>query len=142
MVTVSGNYSNSKGNVTYGGTTYDICVKMESATEISIRPTGDCSVALIFGPTEVSKKLKIDGVSFTTDAKGQYTFSAKGNTTYKLTKGDSINLFLILFTPNASGISNATVDLSAKPIFDLQGRLSTGNCQGLYIINGQKVIVK
>lgn len=98
MVTVvSGNYSNSKGTVTYNGTEYKYCVKMESGTVINITPSDDCKVTLIFDVA--GKKIKIDDTSITLDANGQYSFTAKGGTTYVLKKGDAINLFLIIFEP-------------------------------------------
>ena len=48
MVTVTGNYSNSKGKVSYAGKTYSVCVKMESSTQVRITPTAPCTVTLIF----------------------------------------------------------------------------------------------
>lgn len=122
MVSVSGNYSNSKGTVTYQGQDYSICVKMESATSITITPTGDCEITLFFGPTETGKRLKIDGQTCTTDAQGCYTFTAEAGQRYELTKGDSINLFLVLFQPKASGVSVIYDDDTASPAYDLMGR--------------------
>lgn len=97
MVTVLGNYSNSKGTVTYDEVDYNYCVKMESSTNITIKPTFDCDVTLVFDLA--SKRFKLDGTTYTTDADKKYTFAATKRTTYTLTKGDAMNLFLIIFTP-------------------------------------------
>lgn len=97
MVEVSGNYSNSKGTVSYQGTEYKICVKIETDTKITIKPAFDCDVTLIFDLA--SKKFKLDGTTYTTDANKEYTFAGTKGTTYTLTKGDTMNLFLIIFTP-------------------------------------------
>ncbi len=82
-------------SVSYNGQTLTDGAKMESATLIKITPSADAKVTLIFDLG--SKKLKIDEVSCTTDANGQYTFNATGGKTYALTKGDSMNLVGVLF---------------------------------------------
>lgn len=142
QVTVSGNYSNSKGTVTYDGKDYNLCVKMESATVITITPAEDCNVTLVFGSAETGKKLKIDNTTYTTDANGKYTFAAKGGTTYTLTKGDSINLFLILFESTATGIKDVTTsNIHNNVSYDLQGRKITKSAKGQLIIkNGKKLV--
>ena len=98
MVTVTGNYSTSKGSVTYGGKEYGTCVKMESSTMITITPSSACEITLVFGSSEGSKAFKLDDVNLTTNAEGKYTFTAEAGKTYTLKKVDSINLFLIIFT--------------------------------------------
>lgn len=99
QVTVTGNYANSKGTVTYGGTTYDICVKMESATEITVTPATSGDITLVFGgSTSASgKKVKVDGTNQVVASDGTYTFAGTAGTKYTITKGDAINLFLIVF---------------------------------------------
>lgn len=99
QVTVTGNYANSKGTVTYGGTTYDICVKMESATEITVTPATSGDITLVFGgSTSASgKKVKVDGTNQVVASDGTYTFAGTAGTKYTITKGDAINLFLVVF---------------------------------------------
>ena len=99
QVTVTGNYSDSKGSVTYGGTTYDICVKMESATEINVTPTASGNITLVFGgSTSASgKKVLVGGTKETVGSDGTYTFAGTAGTKYTIKKGDAINLFLIVF---------------------------------------------
>ena len=144
MVTVSGNYSNSKGSVTYGGVEYVMCVKMESATDINITPSADCTVTLVFGSAEGAKRVKVDGETCTTDANGMYEFSATGGNTVNVKKGDSINLFLVIFTPNTTdGISEIAGNEGASVIYDLMGRKVMSVKKGqTYIVNGKKYINK
>ena len=99
QVTVTGNYANSKGTVTYGGTTYDICVKMESATEIKVTPATSGDITLVFGgSTSASgKKVKVDGTNQVVASDGTYTFAGTAGTKYTIKKGDAINLFLVVF---------------------------------------------
>ena len=99
QVTVTGNYANSKGTVTYGGTTYDICVKMESATEIKVTPATSGDITLVFGGSTGAsgKKVKVDGTNQVVASDGTYTFAGTAGTKYTITKGDAINLFLIVF---------------------------------------------
>lgn len=101
QVVVTGNYSNSKGTVTYGGVEYSVCVKMESATQVVVTPVADCTVTFIFGgsTSAANQKIKLDGEAVTLDANGQTTVDGTAGTAITLTKGDSINLFLILITP-------------------------------------------
>ncbi len=142
-VTVSGNYSNSKGTVTYDGTTYDICVKMETKTVINITPGADSRITLIFDMPD--KALKIDGTTFRTDAKGWYSFDATGNTAYTLTKGDSMNLFLIVMQKNASsGIEAVTVGkYGNNNTYNISGQRVKGNQKGQIIIrDGKKHAVR
>lgn len=119
QVTVTGNYANSKGTVTYGGTTYDICVKMESATEIKVTPSASGDITLVFGgSTSASgKKVKVDGTNQTVASDGTYTFAGTAGTTYTVTKGDAINLFLIAFA-NGSGETPTPDDPTPDPTPD------------------------
>lgn len=94
IVTVSGNYSTEKSPVTYNGTTYTTCVKMEGATSITVTPTVACSIVLV--TDGAGKKIKVDGTKQTLDSNGLYSFSATAGTKYTITKGDSINLFAIV----------------------------------------------
>lgn len=143
MVSVSGNYSNSHGSLTYRGTTYPICVKMESATEILIKPTADCTVTLQFGgdANAANTRIKLDNVTQNIDANGRYTFSAKAGKTYSLKKGDTLYLFLILFAKDTNGLSPIEIADTAAPIYNLQGQpVRHTSPRHIYIQNGRKVI--
>lgn len=112
-VVVTGNYSNSKGSVTYNGTTYTDCVKMESSTSIKVTPAFDCNVILKFG--EAGKRFNLDGTTQTTDAEGSYTFEGKQGTTYTITKVDAINLYLVIFQKAGGTTDPDPVDPDPTP---------------------------
>ena len=122
-VVVTGNYSNSKGSVTYNGTTYTDCVKMESSTSIKVTPAFDCNVILKFG--EAGKRFNLDGTTQTTDAGGSYTFEGKQGTTYTITKGDAINLYLIIFQKAGGTTDPDPVDPDPTPATQINFPVST-----------------
>lgn len=94
FVTVSGNYSNSKGVATYGGNTYNVCLKLESSTNITVA-LGEkkYKVTLVFGDTETGN-IKVDGVKKTSTGSTLEIAEATGTVT--LTKADTRNLYLIV----------------------------------------------
>ena len=142
---VTGNYSDSKGSVTYGGTSYNVCIKMESSTDITITPTSDCTITLIFGgSTSASgKKIKLDDAVITLDANGQYSFTATAGQTYSLKKSDSINLFLIIFKADETGIRHIAHDTTSTAVFDLNGRrVSLMQSGHIYLQSDKKVLVR
>jgi hypothetical protein len=143
MVTVTGNYSNSKGKVSYAGKTYSVCVKMESSTQVRITPTAPCTVTLIFGgsTSAAGQAFKLDGTSRTLDNNGQFSFQATSGTTYTLTKDKSINLFLIVFQSEASDIAEVpATTISDSTYRDLQGRIVAQPQAGLiYIHQGKRI---
>jgi len=139
---VTGNYSNSKGTVTYEGQDYSICIKMESATNVAITPVKDCTVTLVFD--QASKRLKIDGTEQHTDANNQYTFSATKNQKYTLTKGDSMNLFLVIFSypEDSEDLHAISLDTRNLPIYNLQGQVVPDlYSPGIYVVGGKKVFL-
>lgn len=144
MVTVSGNYSNSKGTVTYAGTQYGDCLKMESATDITIAPTADCTVTLIFGGTTAAagKSFNLDGKKLTLDSDGRYSFEAKAGTKYSVKKGDSINLFLIIFEPSETTTIISPSQSKEEKAYSLQGIQVQNMKKGIYIVGGKKMILK
>lgn len=137
---VAGNYSNSKGSVTYDGTTYSICVKMESSTDLTITPTADCDVTLIFGGSTAAggQKYKLDGVSRTLDSNGHDTFSATARTVYHVQKADGINLFLIVFKSTATGFESVKEGQKAVKIVR-DGRVLIQRGEQMFTIDGRLV---
>ncbi len=95
IFSVTGNTSTSKGTATYNGASYTKCLKMESATNISFTTTSEMTLTLVFGPTEGGKGVKIDGTKTTVGSDGTLTITLSAGS-HTITKGDSINLFLIL----------------------------------------------
>ncbi|MDE5849878.1 MAG: pectate lyase [Muribaculaceae bacterium] len=92
IVKVTGNYSTSKGTATYAGVTYDTCVKMESATSISINPNQAMKMTLVFGDNETAN-IKINGSKVTAETS---TYTTEISESTILTKADTRNLFLIV----------------------------------------------
>lgn len=92
MFTVNGNYSNSKGTATFGGKTYDVCLKIESSTSIKFTAGKKMKMTLVFGDTETGS-IKINGVK-TAGTGSIITGNVEGSV--ELTKDKSVNLFLIV----------------------------------------------
>ena len=95
---ISGNLSTSKGTVTYNGLTLTQCLKMETATNISFASDKAGTLTLVF--KETAKKVKVDGEKYTLETNVLTVDLAAGEHT--ITKGDSINLFYMIFTPEAA----------------------------------------
>ena len=103
---ITGNTSTSKGSVSYNGLTLTTCLKMESSTNISFTAPSAGTLTLVFGgSTSASgKSVKINGTSTTLDSNGILTMAVTASS-YAITKGDSINLFYMVYTPEGSGDS-------------------------------------
>lgn len=94
LFAVTGNGSNSKGTATYGGQSYDTCLKMESATNVTFTTTATQRLTLVFGDTETAS-FKLDGQKLT-GTSSTYTVEALAPGQHTITKADSRNLFLIV----------------------------------------------
>ena len=96
IVSVTGNYSDSKGQVTIDGTTYKICVKMESSTSIRLTVDKKVNATFYFADGEIaSMKLAGSKISATGST---YTTTLNAGT-YEITKDKSVNLFGIKLVP-------------------------------------------
>jgi len=97
VFTITGNTSNSKGNVTVDGAIYNYCLKMESSTNIAFNIDKAMTLKLIFGLSSdpaAGKNIKIDGVNQKIGSDGILTVNiAAGG--HVITKGDTVNLFYI-----------------------------------------------
>lgn len=104
IVTVSGNYATNKGTATIDGTSYSTCVKMESATNISVTVDKKVTMTLYFSSADSKTNAKIDGkkpaeVNAVIDSTAKtmtVTFDAGSHT---ITKQDTCNLFGIKLVP-------------------------------------------
>lgn len=96
IVTVSGNYSTSKGTATIDGNKYTTCVKMESATSITIALDKAVTATFYFADTETAS-MKVDGAKITATGSTYTTTLAAG--THTITKDKSVNLFGIKLVP-------------------------------------------
>ncbi len=95
--TVSGSYSNSKGTVTYKGTTYSDCLKMESSTSVKFTTSKALKLTLVFAEKNNEKAIKVNGTTKASDANGQVIMDIEAGS-YELTKNASTNLFYIDIT--------------------------------------------
>lgn len=96
IVSVTGNYSDSKGQATIDGTTYKICVKMESATSIKLTVDKKVSATFYFGDGEIAS-MKLDGSKISATS-STYTTTLNAGT-YEIKKDKSVNLFGIKLVP-------------------------------------------
>ena len=95
IVTVSGNYSTTKGTATYNNVTYSTCVKMERSTSIVVNAAKSYKMTLVFGDTETASA-KINGTKITGSG-STYTQMITGKTT--ITKDKSVNIYAIVLEP-------------------------------------------
>ena len=104
IVTVSGNYSTSKGSATIDGTSYSTCVKMESATNISLNVDKKVTMTLYFSSTDTKTNAKIDGkksaeVNAVIDSTAKTMSVTLEAGAHTITKQDTCNLFGIKLVP-------------------------------------------
>ena len=104
LVTVSGNYSTSKGTATIDGTSYSTCVKMESATNISVTVDKKVTMTLYFSSADTKMNVKIDGkkpaeVNAVIDSTAKTMTVTLDAGSHTITKQDTCNLFGIKLVP-------------------------------------------
>ncbi|MDR1653981.1 MAG: pectate lyase [Prevotellaceae bacterium] len=128
VFSITGNSSDSKGSVTYNGTVYNCCLKMESGTNISFTAIEASTLTLVFGGSTSAngKNVKIDGVNHTIDATQILTSQLEAGA-HSITKGDAINLFYMSLVPDVvtENIGNTFDKTAVKIIY--------------YNISGQKI---
>ena len=104
LVTVSGNYSTNKGTATIDGTSYSTCVKMESATNISVTVDKKVTMTLYFSSADTKTNAKIDGkkpaeVNAVIDSTAKTMTVTLDAGSHTITKQDTCNLFGIKLVP-------------------------------------------
>jgi hypothetical protein len=129
-VSVTGNYSTSKGSVTINGTKYTTCVKMESSTSVKVTVSGTVTVKLYFDGA--SKSFKVNGSSKTTGSAGTWS-STFTSGTLTITKGDSMNLFGIEISGSSNSLDFGFEDATAVE--------SVQEANGSNVEDGKKVFV-
>ncbi len=92
---ITGNLSTSKGSVTFDGTKYTTCLKMESSTNITFTANANATLTLVFN-SSFDGKVKVDGTSYTA-SNGVVTVDITAGS-HKITKGVSANLYFIAIT--------------------------------------------
>ena len=100
---ISGNLASNKGTVTYNGLTLTQCLKMESSTSIKFTAPSAGKLTLVFG--ESGKNVKINGKKNASDSNCIVTVDVAVGSV-EITKGDTMNLFYMIYTP--SGTSETT----------------------------------
>ena len=96
IVSVTGNYSDSKGQATIDGTTYKICVKMESSTSIRLTVDKKVNATFYFADGEIAS-MKLAGSKISATGSTYTTILNAG--TYEITKDKPVNLFGIKLVP-------------------------------------------
>lgn len=104
IVTVSGNYATNKGTATIDGTSYSTCVKMESATHISVTVDKKVTMTLYFSSADSKTNAKIDGkkpaeVNAVIDSTAKTMTVTLDAGSHTITKQDTCNLFGIKLVP-------------------------------------------
>lgn len=104
IVTVSGNYATNKGTATIDGTSYSTCVKMESATNISVTVDKKVTMTLYFSSADSKTNAKIDGkkpaeVNAVIDSTAKTMTVTLDAGFHTITKQDTCNLFGIKLVP-------------------------------------------
>ena len=113
--TITGSTSTSKGSVTYNGLTLTTCLKMESKTNITFKAPSKGKLTLVFGGTTSAsgKIVNVNGTAATIGTDNIVTVDvAAGNVT--VTKGDAINLFYMVYTPESTGEDTHTHSYVSK----------------------------
>ena len=100
---ISGNLASNKGTVTYNGLTLTQCLKMESSTSIKFTASSNGTLTLVFA--ESGKNVKINGKKNASDSNCIVTVDVAAGSV-EITKGDTMNLFYMIYTP--SGTSETT----------------------------------
>lgn len=104
IVTVLGNYATNKGTATIDGTSYSTCVKMESATNISVTVDKKVTMTLYFSSADSKTNAKIDGkkpaeVNAVIDSTAKTMTVTLDAGSHTITKQDTCNLFGIKLVP-------------------------------------------
>jgi len=93
--TYSGNLASGKGTATVNGTTYDICLKMESKTSLTFDSKDGATLFMAFASGNTGKKVKVDKTEYTTDSKGTVKVTGLSAGTHTITKADGIFLYYV-----------------------------------------------
>jgi hypothetical protein len=137
-VSVTGNYSTSKGSVTVNGTKYTTCVKMESSTSVKVTVSGTQTVKLYFDGA--SKSFKVNGSSKTTSSSGTWSGTFTSGT-MTITKGDSMNLYAIEISNSSNSLDADFGDETAIETVQAEENINPQSSKKV-LVNGQFIIIK
>ena len=108
---ITGNLATNKGTVTYNGLTLTQCLKIESATNIKFTATAKGKLTLVFA--EASKSIKVNGTKYVSDSNGIVSVDVNAGSV-EITKGDKMNLFYMVYTPESTGEDTHTHSYVSK----------------------------
>ncbi len=138
---ITGSYSDSKGQATVNGTTYTYCLKMETATSVKFSIEEAMTLTLAFAEGSTPNVL-IDGTTVSAASGNIITYELAAGS-HELKKKGSYNLFYINLTPvsGPTGMEETVNDAAGEDgvIYDLSGRVVKSPQRGIYIRNGKKV---
>jgi ribosomal protein L6P/L9E len=137
-VSVTGNYSTSKGSVTVNGTKYTTCVKMESSTSVKVTVSGTQTVKFYFDGA--SKSFKVNGSSKTTSSSGTWSGTFTSGT-MTITKGDSMNLYAIEISNSSNSLDADFGDETAIETVQAEENINPQSSKKV-LVNGQFIILK
>ena len=92
--TVSGNLKSGIASKTYNGVTYTTALKIESSTSITFTTGVSSTITLV--TDSASKRININGTTYTTDANGILVIENFAAGSVSITKADSMNLYAII----------------------------------------------
>ena len=111
---ISGNTSTSKGTATYNGTTYNTCLKMESATSITFNGSGTLTLVFDAASGDVNT-VKLDGEAHLIPAGGVLVIEDIPSGSHELIKGaGSSNLFYMTLNGSGTVVTEATTEATTK----------------------------
>ena len=108
---ITGNLATNKGTLTYNGLTLTQCLKIESATNIKFTATAKGKLTLVFA--EASKSIKVNGTKYASDSNGIVSVDVNAGSV-EITKGDTMNLFYMVYTPESTGEDTHTHSYVSK----------------------------
>lgn len=138
---ISGNLSDSKGTVNYGGLTLTQCLKIESSTSITFTIAKEATLTLVFNEG-FSGEIKINGASYNI-SNGILSMTLDAGL-YEISKDDVANLYLMSLEFASSTIYNPNVidlRLYPNPVGSILNIASEVDVQKLviYSLGGQQI---
>nr|WP_321453859.1 T9SS type A sorting domain-containing protein [uncultured Carboxylicivirga sp.] len=139
---ISGNLSDGKGTVYYGGLTLTQCLKIESSTSIGFTTITDGLLTLVFNDG-YAERIKVNGTNYNV-SNGILELQLEAGS-YTITKADVANLFfmsMVYDTPaGIESANNAEVKLYPNPVSDCLNIKSNEEILKLEIYNLQGMLL-
>lgn len=137
---IIGSTSNSKGTVNVNGTTYNICLKMGSASTITFSISEPMNMTLYFAAS-ADKRIEVTSLGELTIPSNNIisaTLPASGEYTIKRTSGESYLYYIALSPVGSTGIDKINASSNASTVaqwYALDGRAVSQPAKGqMYIV--------